>query len=166
MTKHCLLAFALLTACSKDKPNDPSPGNAKPTEGAAATPTAKGATKLPAVGLEADIPGSDVMVSDGLGPKSQMVNTVEMGGLMVEVIEEAQTLEQVTADFEMMTPKDLKTETLPDGFVITFQNSGSMGTNHWVEVRRTIAGRTIKCSTMSDSAAKATAVVAACKSLR
>lgn len=166
MTKQCLLAFALLAACSKDKPNDPSPGNAKPTEGAAATPTAKGATKLPNVGLEADIPGSDVMVSDGLGEKSQMVNTVEMGGMVVEVITEAQTLEQVKSDFEMMSPVDLRTETLPDGFVVTFQNTGSMGTNHWAEVRRTIGGRSIKCSTMSDSADKATKVVAACKSLR
>ena len=66
----------------------------------------------------------------------------------------------------MFTPKNLKTETLPDGWVVTFDNKGSMGANFFVNVRRDIGGKSYKCSTTGSNADQEKAVLAACKSLR
>jgi hypothetical protein len=154
------IASLSFTGCKgKDKEGGGGGGGDKPA-------AAKGPTKLPKTGLQADIPAEEIRVSDGLTPTSDMVNTVAMGGLVVEVAETAQTLDEVKADAEMFTPKNLKTETLPDGFAVTFENTGSMGTNYWVDVRRTIDGKNIKCSSTGNEAGKAAAALAACKSLR
>lgn len=151
------IASLSLVGC-KDKDGGGT-SSAKATE-------SKGPTKLPKVGLQADIPGEEVMVMDGMSADSHMINSVVMGGMSVEILAEPQTLDLVKADTEMFNPKNLKTETLPDGFLVTFENTGSMGTNHWVDVRRTIGGKHVKCTTTSDTTAKASLVVAACKSLR
>jgi hypothetical protein len=66
----------------------------------------------------------------------------------------------------MYSPKDLKADALPDGYAVTFNNTGSMGKNFFVDVQRDIAGKTYHCSTTGSDADQAQAVLAACKSLR
>ena len=51
--------------------------------------------------------------------------------------------------------RDLKIETLPDGYALTYNNTGSMGANFFVIVQRTIEGKTIKCSSAGEDNAHA-----------
>jgi hypothetical protein len=147
----CFVSLALAAGC-KDKG-----GSSKPA----------GPTVLPKVGLSIDVPGAkdEIMVSDGMGPTSNMVNTVPTGGMMVEIEDAQPTVETVKSNAEMFTPKNLEDEKLADGFVVTFDNKGSMGANYFFEVHRTVDGKHINCSGNSDSAGKQAAAVAACKTI-
>jgi hypothetical protein len=62
--------------------------------------------------------------------------------------------------------KELKSGELPSGYWLTYTNTGSMGTNHFVKVRREIDRKVFVCEAMPDSAEKAEAALAACKTLR
>lgn len=155
-----LSTLAFTAGCSKK--DAAGSGDQKAVEG-----KAKGPTKLPKVGLSIDVAGDDgeIMVSDGLSATSNMVNTVPMGGLLVEASDKPQTLDDAKSDAAMFTPKDLKVETLPDGYALTYNNTGSMGANFFVTVQRTIDGKTIKCSSTGADNAHAQVALAACKSL-
>ncbi|CAN5622145.1 hypothetical protein BH11MYX1_BH11MYX1_52790 [soil metagenome] len=155
-----LLSTLVVAGCGKK--DGASGSDPKAVEGKVKAPT-----KLPKVGLSVDVAGDDgeIMVSDGLTPTSNMVNTVPMGGLLVEASDKPQALEDAKSDAAMFTPKDLKTETLSDGYALTYNNKGSMGANFFVVVQRTIDGKTIKCSSTGSDAAHAHVALAACKSL-
>jgi hypothetical protein len=162
MTRNITIALvaslALLgTACSK---KDGGSASGKSAEGA------KKATKLPKVGLQLDIPG-DVELGNGIGgDNATMLSGPGIGALQVDIPKTPQSLDEAKSDASMYSPKNLKSETLPDGFVLSFENKGSMGTNYWVQVRRDIGGKTYNCSTTGSDADQAKAVVEACKSLR
>ncbi|MDB4958600.1 MAG: uncharacterized protein JWO36_6169 [Myxococcales bacterium] len=157
ITIALLASLSLLGACSK---KDGGSASGKSAEGA------KVATKLPKLGLQLDIPG-EALLADGIGgDKATMLSGPGIGGMQVDIPKAPQTVEEAKSDASMYNPKNLKTETLPDGYVITFENTGSMGTNYWVQVRRDIGGKTYECSTTGSEAAQAKAVVEACKSLR
>jgi hypothetical protein len=66
----------------------------------------------------------------------------------------------------MYSPKNLKTENLADGWLISYDNTGGAGANYFATVRRDIAGKTYMCSTTTNEASRQAAVIAACKSLR
>jgi len=155
VTLSLSLALSLAAGCGKGDKAGGSSG--KPA----------GPTLMPKIGLSIDLPGAkdEIMVSDGMGEKSQMLNTVPTGGIMVDLEEAQPTVETVKSDAEMFTPKNLKDEKLADGFAVTFDNKGSMGANYFVEVHRTVDGKNVKCSGTSDSPAKAQAALAACKTI-
>lgn len=145
-------------------------GCKKNEEGAAAGKTAEaqapaGPTKLPKLGLSIDVPGK-VDVGDAIMGDGHMLQGAGVGAMTVEVAKTPQTLEEAKSDADMYSPKNLKEETLSDGWVLTFENSGSMGKNYFVTVRRDIGGKTYTCSTTGGNAKQAEAVLAACKSLR
>lgn len=126
---------------------------------------APAAVKLPKLGLTLDVPGS-VDVSDAIGGEGHMLMGSGVGALNVTVEAAAQTVDAAKEDAKMYSPKNLKTEALADGWSMTFENKGAMGTNHWVEVRRTIDGKNYKCGSTGPEGSQAAAVLAACKSLR
>ncbi len=125
----------------------------------------KGPTKLPKLGLEVDAPGGPE-VGDAIMGEGHMLSGSGIGAMTVEVAAKPQTMEEAKSDADMYSPKNLKTEKLADGWLVTFDNKGSMGANYFVQVEREIAGKTYKCSTTGSDATQAAAVVAACKSLR
>jgi hypothetical protein len=124
-------------------------------------------TKLDKLGLQIDVPG-ETMVSDGLGPKSVMVNATSIGGLTIGEASAgtAKTLKAAKSEAQMFKPKNVQGEQTADGYWLTFENTGSMGTNYWVKSVRQIGGKTYTCEGAPDSADKESAAVAACKSLR
>jgi hypothetical protein len=61
--------------------------------------------------------------------------------------------------------KNLASETLEDGFAVTFENETPLGTNFWVNARRDIGGKAYWCSTTASSPEQQAAVLAFCKSL-
>ena len=76
------------------------------------------------------------------------------------------TLADAKKDAEMYTPKNLKEETLPDGWALSFENEGGLGKNYWVEVRRDIGGKAIWCETTASQPEQQENALKACKSLK
>ena len=154
------VATALLVGCGK---KDESGGSsAKSTESKAAP---AGPTKLPKLNLQIDVPGK-VEVGDAIMGEGHMLQGSGVGAMTIEIAEKPQTLAEAKSDAEMYTPKNQKEETLADGWALSFENTGSMGKNYFVEVRRDIGGKTYKCSTTGSDAGQAAAVLTACKTLK
>ena len=66
---------------------------------------------------------------------------------------------------KMFNPKNMQNETLSDGWVLTYENSGSAGANYFVSVRRDIGGKGYMCETMQSTPAQQKAALDFCKSL-
>jgi hypothetical protein len=160
MTRISILfiACALVTGCNKKEEGGAAAGKA--TEAKSAGPT-----KLPKLGLSIDAPGK-VDIGDAIMGEGHMLTGAGVGAMTVEITAKPQTLEEAKSDAELYSPKNQQEEKLGDGWVLTFENTGSMGKNYFVQVRRDIAGKTYSCSTTGGDAKQAAAVVAACKTLR
>jgi len=122
--------------------------------------------KIDKLGLSADVPAgaeaSDAVIGEGV--------MIQGPGLVI-TIEEAsdstpKTLADAKEEADMYTPENLKEETLDDGWAMTFDNKGGMGTNYWVQVRREIDGKTFWCTTTAAQVEQQTNALAACKSLK
>ena len=134
--------------------------------GAAATSAAtKAASKLPKTGLQIDAPGeldiSDAMVGDG-----DMVTSAELGALNIVISTKPKTIDEAKTEASAFAPKDLVAQALPDGWAVTYSNTGSAGANFFVTVRRDIGGKSFECSAVANSAERGKNALAACKSLR
>ena len=158
---------SVVSGCGAKKEGDkPAAGDkvsgAKPAGDKAA---GGGAVKLAKLGLALDAPG-EVAVGDAVVGDGHMLQGSGIGALSVEIAKAPQTIDEAKEDAKMYTPANLKADTLPDGWALTFENKGSAGVNFFVDVRRTIDGKLIKCSTTGADAGQAAAALAACKSLR
>jgi hypothetical protein len=118
------------------------------------------------LGLKADLPPG-ASVGEGIGG-GVMVTGVAGAAMTVAVASDMNpaTLEDAQKEIEMYTPANVKTETLADGWALTFENSGSAGANYWVMVRREIGGQAYRCETTASTTEQQQAVLAACKSLK
>lgn len=169
-------AFAVLAlaACSGgDKPADkgaaPASGAAKSAEKPAekpAAPAGPNMVDLPKLGLKAEVP-SGTEVKDAIIGEGQMLQGPDLVA-SIEVASDTRPKDLAAAksDAEMYTPKNPKEETLSDGFAYSFENTGGMGTNYWVMVRRTIGDKAYWCETTATSAAQQENALKACKSLK
>jgi len=126
-----------------------------------------GPKKIDKLGLQIDVPG-EAIVGDGLDAKSVMVNAVAMGGLTIGEAGSStpKTLKGAKSDAQMFKPTNVQGEQSADGYWLTFQNTGSMGTNYWVKTVHTIGKKSYACEGAADTADKAAAALAACKTLR
>jgi fructose-specific component phosphotransferase system IIB-like protein len=163
------------TACdskSEAKPAESSPakkdaksGDAKAGEAKADAPAAASKLDLAKIGLKADAPAG-ATVGDGVMGTGVMV----MGDNLVVGVEEAsasapKTIDEAKSEAEMYGPKNIKEEKLADGWLLTFENEGSMGKNYHVNARREIGGKAYSCTTMQSSPEQSANAVAFCKSL-
>lgn len=153
-----LLAGMVALGCDDKKGEGASGGSGGGGEAAA--------VELAKLGLKADAPSgsqvSDAPIGEGVmirGP--DLVVTVEAAG-----DDKPQTAEAAKEDADMYSPKNLKTEKLADGWAMTFENKGSMGTNYFVKVRRDIGGKAYWCETTCTSTAQRDNALRACKSLK
>ncbi len=161
-----IASVTLFAGCGKKK--DDAGSSAKTTEkaggGGAAKPAA-GPTKLPKLGLSIDVPGK-VEVGDAIMGEGHMLQGESIGAMQIEVADAKKSIDDAKGDADMYSPKDLKAETLPDGWALTYSNTGSMGKNFFVDVQRDIGGKTYHCSTTGSEEKQQQAVLAACKSLK
>lgn len=121
---------------------------------------------LPKLGLKAEAPAGST-VGDAIMGAGHMVQ----GPNLVVNVGEATDSQPKTGDdakkeADMFSPKNVKVDTLPDGWILTFDNEGSMGKNFFVQVRRDIGGKAIWCDTTSSSVEQQTNAVNFCKSLK
>ena len=165
------VALTFVVACGK-KDDAKKKGDSKPTAGKKAGTPDK--PKAPAGGpltltkvdnLKVDaVPGS--VVEDGIGGGNMIVGSAPFS---VDVASDMNpdTPEKAAEEAtDMFSAKNLKTEKLADGWVVTFDNTGGMGANYFVWARREIDGKAYYCSTTASKPEQQTAVVTACKSLK
>ncbi len=89
-----------------------------------------------------------------------------IGAMSVELDKEAATEATVKDDADLFNAKNFKPEKLADGFGATYENTGSAGTNYFINYHRTIDGKQYHCSSMVATPDQQSAVAAACKSLK
>ncbi len=126
--------------------------------------SAGGAFALPALNLQLDVPAGST-VREMLG--AQMIS----GAGVTLSIKAANPMspadiEAARDQAEMYNGTNVSEETLDDGFVMTYQNTGGMGDNFFAVVRRQIRETAYMCESTTADAAQRDAAVAACRSLR
>jgi hypothetical protein len=136
-------------------------------QGGTAAPQGVHTTKLDKLGVQLDAPG-EALVSDGIGPKSAMIIDAAVGGLSVGEAPTftAKTLKAAKSEAQMFKPHNLQGQEIADGYWLTFENTGSLGTNYWVKTVHRIGKKTFTCDATSDTAEKSSAALTACKTLR
>lgn len=169
MIRASILFLALstlaVTGCKKKEEGAAGGGAAPSGEKAGGGAAAKGGpVALPDLGLQIDAAG--VSVDKAIGGTGHMLTGGAVGAMTIELKDADQTLEDGKSDAEMYSPKNLKEEKLADGWALTWDNTGDMGANYFVEVRRTIDGKFYKCGSTVARPEQGAAVLAACKSLR
>ncbi|MCA9688900.1 MAG: hypothetical protein R3A51_17980 [Nannocystaceae bacterium] len=181
--RHALLALPLVfaVACgggdtsnnkdakvAKASVESKAGGDEKAADGGDAKEAAAGPStiELGSLPLKADVPAGakadKAIVGDGV--------MIQGPGLVV-TIEEAsdtrpKTLDDAKKDAEMYTPQNWKQEELADGWAVSFENTGGMGTNYFVEVRRDIGGKAYWCETTASQPEQQTNALNVCKSLK
>jgi hypothetical protein len=171
MKTFAVTAFSLfsLVACARSSSDGPAALGSPSTTAAspAKAPEAKGPkiVTLAKYGLKGTAPGEteDPMIGDG---EPAMVMAA---GFTVSVGEAKPTDPKKVKDGQeaakLFNPKNMQTETLADGWALTYENTGSAGTNYFVNVRRDIGGKGYLCDTMQSTPAQQKAALEFCKSL-
>lgn len=144
--------------------------SASPSGGAKAAGDAKPAmkpTKIEQVGLTAELPdGATVM--KGMSEGSAMIST-DATTMNVSLAKDTdpKTVDQGKSG-AMLGDKGrgLTGEAIADGWIVTWENTGSMGDNYWLSMRREIGGKGYMCDTMQSNEAQRKAAIEICKSLK
>jgi len=116
------------------------------------------------VGLQAQLPEMS-QVSDAIGGGGVMI----VGLAPVNILDgkdKPKTIEAAKKDAEMFNPTNFKEEKLSDGWILTFENKGSMGTNYWLKARREIDGKPYVCETSVSKPEQVEGAIKICKSLK
>jgi hypothetical protein len=148
-------------ACKKDD------GNKAASAGKPASAAKAAAAVLP------EVDGLKVTVPVGAKVKEGLVGTgnrVDGPGIGVDIQSASdlfpKTLEDAKKEAtEMNSGTNFHEETLPDGYLLTFESKGAAGTNYWVKSLRTIDGKAYSCSVLSPQVELQTSGVPICKSL-
>lgn len=174
MNKLTLIALVALSVagCSTGSKDSAPKGSASPgaSGAAASTGTGKAAAaakviKIAKLGLQGSAPGEteEPLIGDG-DPIM-----IAAGGFTVNVSAAKPTDPAKIADEQEVAKtfnaKNVKTETLPDGWAVTFQNTGSAGDNFFVSVRRDIGGKPYMCETTQNNVEQQKKSLDFCKSL-
>lgn len=143
-----------------------APSNEDDFEDEAGTKAASETLKLDKLGLEAEAP-SKTSVGDAEFGEGMMIQGPDLIA-MVEVssAERPTTEQEARKEAQGSTPRNLVTETLSDGWVLTFDNERALGPNYFVQVRREIGGKSIWCETTVSTPEQQANALALCKSLR
>jgi hypothetical protein len=144
---------------------EPAGDKAEPAGDKAEPAAAGGKLALDKLSLTATAP-AETTVGDGIGGSGLMITGPGLV-VMVDAASDSRPkdLDAAKKDAEMYTPKNPKDEKLADGWVYTFENTGGMGTNYFVNVRREIGGKSYWCETTASTPEQQTAALDFCKSL-
>lgn len=123
------------------------------------------AQKVGELPLLADLPEDAVLSKAPVG-EGVMVQAANVTMVIAPAKDAAKTLAAAKSDAEMYSPKNIQEETLPDGWVLMFENEGGGGKTWWLQGLRTIEGKGWECSVTSPQAEHQKTGLAICKSLR
>ena len=120
-----------------------------------------------------DLAGMPITGDAPAGAKAMKMGKKAMvrGGALIATVGAAGKLDAkdeaaATKEAEGNGGTNIKAEKLADGFLLTYENKGSAGSNYWVVSRRTIEGADYACGTTASQPAQQAAAVAFCKSLK
>ncbi len=158
-----IIALALAGCDSGKAKSDSKTGNTAGATSKAAKAESKLA-KLKNLDVKAALPKGS-MQSDAIGGKGVML----MGAAPVSITEagknDPKTLEAAKKDAADFKPTNVKTEKLSDGWLLTYDNKGSMGANYFLKMRRTVGGKDYVCSATASKPEQRVAGIKVCKSL-
>jgi hypothetical protein len=156
-------------ACTKGSNDAPAALLAPSGGGGAPTPTqATGGPKvinLPKFGLKGTAAGETEDPIIGNGDPSLIMAATFTVNLSEAKPSDPKKIKDGEAAAKMYSPKNMQSETLADGWVLTYENTGSAGANYFVSVRRDIGGKGYLCETMQSTPAQQKAALDFCKSL-
>ena len=156
----CVCLFALAPGCSKEEGK--TAASDKSSEGASAT--ALTTLDLGGLGLTAQAS------SDAKAKKFMKGFMIKGTDLAVTVSPagrfDAANLDAATKEATGNKGTNLTPTKLADGFVLTYENTGSAGKNYWVTSRRSIGGKDVVCGTTASTPAQQASAAAVCKSLK
>lgn len=166
-----ILVVVLATTAFACKSKDEGTAGSAAGAGAAAAgekPAAAGPTILAkAGGLKIDLP-EGASVSDGFGGTDGV--SIMGTDLLVNIAEASEirpkTVAEARKEAEMYSPKNLKDETLADGWTLTYDNEAAGGKSYFVNARRTIGGKSWWCDSVGTKPEQQANALAACKNLR
>jgi hypothetical protein len=158
--------LALSTGCDSSASAN---GAGSPT-GPASTSKASGASaplviQIPKLGLKGSAPGETEAPIIGDGEPILVAAAFFTVSVAEAKATDPKTIKDAQKAAELFTPKNVKTETLPDGWVLTYENTGSLGANYFVNTRREIGGKAYLCDTMQSTPEQQAKAIAFCKSL-
>jgi len=126
--------------------------------------TEKVIVEIPGLGLKVDAPPgagtSRIGDATTISAPGFAISVKAPGEWDADNLAEAETEATNTYSAE-----NIQGETLEDGWALSFTNEGSVGTNYWVWVRRTIGETEVWCSVTAPEEAVQTSGLAACKAI-
>ena len=160
----CASLMLVLGGCDKKEGGD-SPAADKADKTAKAAPAAAAsALDLSDFGLTAAAPAGATVQKMG---KKVMVRGTDLVVTVGPAASfDAADVKAALSEAEGNKGENMKPETLADGFILTYENKGSAGSNYWVAARRTIDGKDYSCGTTASTPAQQSAAAAFCKSLK
>ncbi len=162
------LSFVVLTltlaGCDSGKANSDSKTGDTTGGAAKAAKAETKLTKLKNLEVKAALPKGSIQ-SNAIGGKGVML----MGAAPVSITEagknDPKTLDAAKKDAADFKPTNIKTEKLSDGWLLTYDNKGSMGANYFLKMGRTIGGKDYVCSATASKPEQRVAGIKVCKSL-
>lgn len=113
--------------------------------------------ELRSLGLRVSAPAGAVA---GNAPLTAGALITGPGLASTTVVEDAgpKTLDEELFNINELSPDEVQTELLADGWIVTYRTSGPRGAGYWLEARREIGGRALRCwTTAADAATRDTA---------
>lgn len=157
----CVFLVVLVSGCSKE--DGKSGASESPASESPASPS-MATLDLGGLGLTAQAP-SDAkarkFMKKFMIKGKDLVVTVGLAGRF-----DAATLEAATKEATGNGGTQLVPTKLADGFVLTYQNTGSAGTNYWVSSHQTLNGKNFVCGTTVSTPAQQANAAALCQSLK
>ncbi|MFO0672001.1 MAG: hypothetical protein U0235_20655 [Polyangiaceae bacterium] len=174
------LVLATAAGCSKPSPEEQKKQEEKlaatltsALAAAAAAPTGAPAAKggapltinLPKFGLKGQAAGETEAPIIGDGDPAMVMAATFAANVSEAKKTDPKKLKEGQDAAKIFNPKNMKSETLADGWAITYTNTGSLGTNYFVSVRREIGGKGYLCETTQTTPEQQAAALSFCKSL-
>jgi hypothetical protein len=139
----------------------------KPAEKPAEKKDEPKATKIDAIGLSAMLPAS-AQIMKGISEGSAMISS-DATTMNVSKAKDTdpKTVEQ-GKDSALLGDKGrgLKGDKTADGWIVTWENTGSMGDNYFLSMRREIGGKGYMCETTVSNEGQRKAAIEICNSLK
>ena len=117
-------------------------------------------------GLKARIPADTVVSKNAVGLGVMLKGAGISMTIGPELDVDAPSLDQAKQNAQSYAPQNLEGETLADGYILTYENQGSVGTTYWLVGRRKFSDAAFTCGVSSPKKAHQLSAIAICKSLK
>lgn len=143
-----LFALGMLGACSKGERDGTVTLSLQGLPGLEVRAPSGTEAQENAIGIGVMLTGPDVSMT--IGPA---------------VTDDAESLDDAKKNAVAYSPTNMDGQTLPDGYVLTYESEGATGTNYWLVGRRELGGAAYSCGVSSPKKAHQQSAIAICKSL-